>query len=107
MTKNVVVIGGGIGGLSAAHRLARRGANVTLLEVSDQLGGQGTFFTRNDRWIERFYHCIMPTDQHLLGLIDAVGLTDQLEWRPTSMGFIHEGKRYPFNTPIYLLPFRS
>lgn len=36
----VVVIGGGIAGLSAAYDLARAGARVTLLEASDRLGGK-------------------------------------------------------------------
>ncbi|MDI5964182.1 protoporphyrinogen oxidase [Streptantibioticus silvisoli] len=36
----VVVIGGGISGLAAAHRLATAGASVTVLEASGRLGGK-------------------------------------------------------------------
>jgi oxygen-dependent protoporphyrinogen oxidase len=36
----VVVIGAGIAGLAAAHRLAHRGARVTVLEASDRVGGK-------------------------------------------------------------------
>ncbi|WP_118082404.1 protoporphyrinogen oxidase [Streptomyces sp. CC0208] len=36
----VVVIGAGIAGLAAAHRLTRRGARVTVLEASDRVGGK-------------------------------------------------------------------
>ncbi|WP_328437997.1 protoporphyrinogen oxidase [Streptomyces sp. NBC_00444] len=36
----VVVIGGGVAGLAAAHRLVRRGARVTVLEASDRVGGK-------------------------------------------------------------------
>ncbi|GLP63620.1 protoporphyrinogen oxidase [Streptomyces sp. TUS-ST3] len=36
----VVVVGAGIAGLAAAHRLARRGARVTVLEASDRVGGK-------------------------------------------------------------------
>ncbi len=36
----VVVIGGGIAGLAAAHRLLARGARVTLLEAGTRLGGK-------------------------------------------------------------------
>lgn len=37
---HVLVIGGGIAGLAAAHRLLQGGARVTLLEASERLGGK-------------------------------------------------------------------
>ncbi len=36
----IVVVGGGIAGLAAAHRLAAAGADVTLFESGDHLGGK-------------------------------------------------------------------
>ncbi|WP_233518255.1 protoporphyrinogen oxidase [Streptomyces corynorhini] len=39
-TGHVVVIGGGIAGLAAAHRLLDTGVRVTLLEATDRLGGK-------------------------------------------------------------------
>ncbi|WP_405868403.1 protoporphyrinogen oxidase [Streptomyces sp. NBC_00005] len=39
-TGQVVVIGAGIAGLAAAHRLLQRGARVTVLEASDRVGGK-------------------------------------------------------------------
>nr|BFD82025.1 protoporphyrinogen oxidase [Streptomyces sp. Xyl84] len=39
-TGQVVVIGGGIAGLAAAHRLLERGARVTVLEAADRVGGK-------------------------------------------------------------------
>ncbi len=36
----VVVVGAGIAGLAAAHRLLRRGVGVTVLEASDRVGGK-------------------------------------------------------------------
>ncbi|MFI5471483.1 protoporphyrinogen oxidase [Streptomyces cacaoi] len=38
--QHVVVIGAGIAGLAAAHRLLGRGARVTVLEASDRVGGK-------------------------------------------------------------------
>ena len=99
-----VVIGGGISGLAAAHRLARGGVRVTLLESGDQLGGLGTFFQHEDLWLERFYHCVMPTDEHLLPLLEQVGV--DVRWAPTTMGMIVEGRRTAFNTALDLLRFR-
>jgi oxygen-dependent protoporphyrinogen oxidase len=45
MAPDVVVVGGGITGLATTHRLGQAGANVTLVEQSDRLGGivQTTF----------------------------------------------------------------
>jgi protoporphyrinogen oxidase len=101
----VVVVGGGICGLAAAYRLMRAGHRVTLFESSDQLGGLGTFFRWRDEWVERFYHCIMPTDRDLLALLAELGLRDDLRWRRTTMGMIVEGCHYPFNSAKDLLRF--
>lgn len=40
MNAHVVVVGGGIAGLAAAHRLLSAGARVTLLEGGDRVGGK-------------------------------------------------------------------
>ncbi|MGI5501412.1 NAD(P)/FAD-dependent oxidoreductase [Lentzea sp. CA-135723] len=106
MPHRVVVIGGGICGLATAHRLAREGLAVTLLEASDQLGGLGTFFESRGRSVERFYHCVMPTDDALLALLDEVGLRESVGWKPTSMGMIVEGEHRSFNSALDLLRFR-
>ncbi|MEU0672922.1 protoporphyrinogen oxidase [Streptomyces sp. NPDC006172] len=37
---HVVVVGAGVAGLAAAHRLLERGARVTVLEASDRVGGK-------------------------------------------------------------------
>ncbi|MEV6241573.1 FAD-dependent oxidoreductase [Lentzea sp. NPDC051838] len=102
-----VVIGGGICGLAVAHRLAREGVEVTLLEASDQLGGLGTFFPWRDRWVERFYHCVMPTDENLLPLLEELGLRDDVRWERTSMGMVVDGRHYPFNSALDLLRFTA
>lgn len=102
----VIVVGGGIGGLAAANRLASDGAQTTLLESSTQLGGLGTFFDSGAESVECFYHCIMATDDDLLSLLDQVGLGGTVNWRNTRMGLVVERTRYPFNTPLDLLRFR-
>ncbi len=106
-SSKVVIIGGGITGLSAAFELARAGNKVTLVESEDQLGGQGTFFKFGAQWVDRFYHCQMPTDEYLLRLIHDVGLADRMYWKRTHMGFIVDGVRYPFNTPMDVMQFKA
>lgn len=104
--KKIVVIGAGIAGLASAHKLAKDGNKVILIEADSQLGGLGTFFKHGENWIDKFYHCQMPSDNPLLKLIDEVGIMDQLYWKPTRMGFIVDGKRYSFNTALDLLKFK-
>ncbi|MGX7829142.1 NAD(P)/FAD-dependent oxidoreductase [Actinokineospora sp. 24-640] len=105
--RHVAVLGGGICGLAAAHRLTRAGVQVTLLEATSQLGGLGTFFSWDDRWVERFYHCVMPSDDHLLAVLGELGLRESVRWNKTSMGMVVEGVRYPFNSPLDLLRFSA
>ena len=40
MTHSVAILGGGIGGLSAAHELAERGFDVTVYEAKSRFGGK-------------------------------------------------------------------
>jgi len=106
MANNVVVIGGGISGLTAAHKLAKDGHSVTLVESTQQLGGLGTYFNFQGKWIDKFYHCIMPSDAPLLDLIGQVNLKNRMYWKPTRMGFIVDKERYAFNSAIDLLKFK-
>jgi protoporphyrinogen oxidase len=103
--RHAAVIGGGISGLASAFYLADRGHRVTLIEGEDYLGGLGTTFPYAGGHLERFYHCILPEDQALQRLIQAVGMSDQLLWRGTDMGFMYRGKVYSLNTPKDLLSF--
>lgn len=45
--KKVVVVGGGIGGLSVAALLAKDGYQVTVIEKNEVLGGRGRRYTEN------------------------------------------------------------
>ncbi len=103
--REVVVVGGGISGLSAAHHLARRGTRVTVLEASPRFGGLGATFTWGDRELDRFYHVVLGTDQHLIDLCRELGIADRLYWREASLGFLYAGRLYPLGGPLDLLRF--
>ena len=102
---SIAVIGGGIGGLAAAYWLSKAGTRVTLYESSDQLGGLGTFFQYRNVSLERFYHCMLPSDRHLLSVLYELGLENQIYWKETSFGFIQNRRLYGLNSPIELLKF--
>lgn len=105
MPRTAAVIGGGISGLASAGRLAARGYNVTLYESETFLGGLGTTFPYGDGHLERFYHCILPDDAHLVAWIRELGLEGELLWRPTAMGFMYRNRVYPMNTAMDLIRF--
>jgi protoporphyrinogen oxidase len=101
----VAVVGGGIAGLSAAWYLTQAGARVTLYEGSDRLGGLGTFFEWRDAHIERFYHCLLPGDRHLLAVLREIGLEPELYWKTTGFGYMRDGRLYGLNTAADVLRF--
>lgn len=105
MTHHTAVIGGGISGLASACRIAGLGHKVTLYETEDFLGGLGTTFPYRNGYLERFYHCMLPTDQWLIAWLRELGLESELLWRRVGMGFMHKKRVYPMGTPMDLLRF--
>ena len=98
----VIVIGGGFGGLAAAHHLLRSGAQVSLYEAADELGGQASTFALGGSRLERFYHHLFNTDRDIIGLLNEVGLGKLLMWLPSRNGMYYDGRIYTM-TPIDLL----
>lgn len=103
---HIAVLGGGISGLTCALRLAEQGKTVTLIEGTDQLGGLGSFFEYEGRTLEKFYHCLLPSDGPLLTLLESLGLRKEVYWKPSSFAYAEEGSIYPLNTPVDLLKFK-
>lgn len=62
MKFDVVIIGGGLGGLISALILSKEGMNVCLLEQNPQLGGNLQSFTRKG--------CTFDTGMHYIGSLD-------------------------------------
>jgi protoporphyrinogen oxidase len=97
MTLKAAIVGGGILGLTLAHRLARAGHHVELFEASPALGGLAGWHDYGSFTWDRFYHCILPRDAHLIGLITDLGLASELRWRETGTGYYAGGKMFPMS----------
>jgi protoporphyrinogen/coproporphyrinogen III oxidase len=80
--KRVVVIGAGMAGLSAALRLRQAGAEVTVFESDDRVGGRTSSETRDGYVYERGTQFYVSTYRNALGLIKEMGL--EAELRSTS-----------------------
>jgi protoporphyrinogen oxidase len=99
----VGVIGGGISGLAAAYRLARRGHDVTLWERNTQLGGQAAAFPVPGGSLEFFYHHLFLSDHAIANIMDEIGIGDKLIWLPSKVGFFANGRIYPLQSATDLL----
>jgi protoporphyrinogen oxidase len=89
----IAIVGGGLMGLSLGYYLSRQGASVEIFEAASNLGGLADTVTLEDATaVDRFYHVILSSDRHLLGLVDELGLRDQFRCRETKMGFYYHGR---------------
>src|SRR6202049_3677210 len=83
---DVVIIGAGVAGLSAAVRLTRDGARVLVLEARSRLGGRATAFADREtgELVDNGQHVLLGcyTDTlaflHDIGALDHVDLQSQL-----------------------------
>jgi protoporphyrinogen oxidase len=101
----VVVVGAGAMGLAAAYRALKNGHQVDLVEAAPEPGGMAGHFDFDGTSIERFYHFVCRSDYPTFALMEELGISDQLIWRPTSMGLFAGNKLYPWGDPISLLRF--
>lgn len=99
------IVGGGFMGLVLAHRLAVRGHAVTVLERERQLGGLATYHDYGPFVWDRFYHCILPSDRHLIGFLNDIGLGQALHWRRTRTGFYVDRRFHSMSTSREFLTF--
>lgn len=78
-TGHVVVIGGGIAGLAAAHRLLDGGARVTVLEASGRLGGKLRSGEIEGVPVDLGAESMLARRPEAVELARAVGLGDRLQ----------------------------
>lgn len=90
----VIVVGGGIAGLSCALRLAHEGVRVVVLETRKKLGGRATSFTdpRTGETLDNCQHVAMGCCANYLDLCARLGVADKLAWTDT-LHFVESGGR--------------
>jgi protoporphyrinogen oxidase len=100
--QQVVIIGGGPGGLTAAYLLAKQGVKVTVLEGTDMVGGIAQtaqykgyrfdigghrFFTKIEP-VERLWHEILGSEfikvPRLSRIYYCAGTSSRIRWKRTS-----------------------
>ena len=104
--KRYAIIGGGAAGCTLAWHLTRNGHEVHVYEKWKGLGGLAAGIPFGHTVLDRFYHHIFTSDTHVRAYAERLGLGEKLKWCESSVGFEHEGKLYPFTTPLDLLRFK-
>ncbi|MFC5143230.1 NAD(P)/FAD-dependent oxidoreductase [Streptomyces aureoversilis] len=105
MHTDVIVVGAGFTGLSAALELAELGHSVQLLERDPDIGGLAGTFTVGERRLERFYHHWFASDEEMLRLCARLGISDLMEPHLTRTGMYYANSVYRLSKPLDLLRF--
>lgn len=74
----MIVIGGGIAGLTAAYRLQQAGHNVRVLESAERVGGRMITLEWNGIRFDPGAEFITSGDQYLLEMVKVLGIEDKL-----------------------------
>jgi protoporphyrinogen oxidase len=99
------VVGGGLLGMTLAHRLAQAGHRVTLFEAGDRLGGLASPWSLGDIVWDRHYHVTLLSDRHLRALLAELGLEAEMEWATTRTGFYVDGRLVSLSSSLDFLRF--
>jgi protoporphyrinogen oxidase len=99
------IVGGGIMGMTLAHRLSQQGQEVTIFEASSELGGLVSPWKMNDVEWDKFYHVILLSDLRTRNILKEIGLEDKIQWVETKTGFYINGKLYSMSDTIEFLKF--
>jgi len=77
---DVVVIGAGVAGLSAAARLTKRGARVLVLEARSRLGGRATAFADREtgELVDNGQHVLLGCYTETLAFLRDIGAIDNV-----------------------------
>ena len=99
------IIGGGLLGMTFAHRFAQLGHEVSLFEADDNLGGLSSPWQINDITWDKFYHVLLLSDIHIRSLLQEINLDKEIVWKQTKTGFFVDKKFYSMSNSIEFLKF--
>ncbi len=109
LIRSVIVVGGGLAGLSAACALADAGYQVRLLEKRRYLGGRASSYEHpgTGEVIDNCQHVLLGNCVNLINLYQRLGVSDAIRWFDR-LTFVEPGGRRSILQPSFLpAPFHS
>lgn len=111
-TADVVIVGGGIAGITCAVGLRDRGLRVVLLERGERLGGRAQSWTdaKTGDPVHIGPHIFLSQYPNMLALLDVLGTRDKIVWQSGKFITIFEGERpitmkmAPLPAPFHFVP---
>ncbi|MEZ6124067.1 MAG: FAD-dependent oxidoreductase [Planctomycetaceae bacterium] len=103
--QNWAVLGGGLLGMTIAHRLRQQGHQVTLIEGRRNLGGLADAWRVGDITWDRHYHVTLLSDQYVRDLWTELGIESDMNWVETKTGFYTDGQLYSMSNTLEFLKF--
>jgi len=101
----IAILGGGMLGLTLAHRLAGAQARVTVIEAAPELGGLAAPWRIGDVTWDRHYHVILASDRALRRLLAEAGLDGTIRWGTTRTGVYGNGCLHSMSNTLEYLAF--
>ncbi|NTU68985.1 MAG: NAD(P)-binding protein [Chlorobiaceae bacterium] len=109
--KKVLIIGGGLAGLTAAKRLVDRGFQVKVLEKRPIFGGKVSAWKDEEGdWVESGTHCFFGAYDVLYELMKEIGTYHAVLWKEHRLTYTLDGgssftfDTWPLPSPLHLLP---
>jgi protoporphyrinogen oxidase len=105
---DVLIVGAGFTGLTAAHVLAKKGYAVAVIEADSGVGGlAGTFEFSDGIRVEKYYHVWFNHDTFVDELVDELGLQGGIIRSATKTSMFFNGRHWRLSTPFDLLRFTA
>ena len=101
---DVVVVGAGLGGLTAGAILARAGRKVLVVERSNSVGGAASSYKSGDLFVEGSLH--ETSDPHHArdpkhDVLTRAGVIDAVKWIPS--GAFYQARGGPLDRPFLII----